>query len=637
MGGEDADDRRPRRRWRGGRLLLTLAVLLVAGLVTWSLVGGGGLDDDVDDARVTDADGPSPTDVALLGPDLTEAGVRLDDDGEPPSRALGMLRTHLAEVDAQDRTAHITLTTPSRGMELARFAVLWCDMPPEATRGIEVPHGTITLPDAELQVPCAGRDGTPPVRGMVALPLDGTAILEVTGDLPSAGSATLAIYTEPTDGAPTPLLPTSDLPPPPVPPDAVALDDEDTVPHFFGSVRSRLVQIGPDSQIRVHAAHGGAVTVQVDGIAVTDDGDLEAESRWYELLVDPDSDVSALDDAVEDLWRTQEPDLRRGRWIVYVPGSQRTFPVPAALRPAEGERRTVAVSVTVEGEPAGIPQVVVTDAVEVPPDDVADLEPVPLGTLGDQAPTHLQGMRLAAAWTVPQDGLLRALPALPGTGDEPPRLVGTWPGAPSGSIETSATPTLPGVVISHDGLIPLEIVDTSHASISYVDLQFSSPSWSFPVQDRWDLPRGQRGVVLPPVPGLAAATVLAYVPVPFEEFDFTDAPAPGNSWPSSEPGPPWSAPRLLDTVTEADLQDGALTLELGRDAEALWITTHGPGRMELLRDGEPLPWESADGWWSSWTDQAVTTEVPFEPRPGTLQLRVEGYAEGFRIEVRGQG
>ena len=72
--------------------------------------------------------------------------------------------------------------------------------------------------DLTLEVPCAGTDGTPPVRGMVALPLAGTAILEVTGDLPSAGSATLAIYTEPTDGASVPVFLGEDVPPPAVPP-----------------------------------------------------------------------------------------------------------------------------------------------------------------------------------------------------------------------------------------------------------------------------------------------------------------------------------------------------------------------------------------------------------------------------------
>lgn len=633
MGGEDADGRTPRRRWRGGRLLLTLALLVVAGLVAWSLVSDGGEDD-------TDTDDPLPTDVALLGPDLTAAGLRLDDDGDPPSRALGMLRTHLAEVDAQERTAHITLGTSTSGMELARFAVLWCDMPPEASQGIQVPHGTITVHDVTLEVPCAGTDGTPPVRGMVALPLAGTAILEVTGDLPSAGSATLAIYTEPTDGASVPVFLGEDVPPPAVPPGALVVDDEHALPDVYATTRSRLVQVGPDSQIRVHASSAGVFRVDVDGVPVTDDGDLAARERFYDVLGSPDAGGTELEELLEETrseqWRTQQPDLRNGQWFAHAPGT-RTFPLPAAFRPEEGQQRTVAVSVIVEADQWEAPQVVVTHAAEPGPEDVADLTPLPLDAVDDLAPRYLQGARLAAAWTVPQDGVLRALPDLPEGQVGPTWLTATWPGPdpglPSadglGMIET-------GSVLTDDELVPLLVVDTSRTSYDQIGLDGPDQRWSMPVEDRWRQPEGEAAVVLPPVPGLADATVLAYEPVAYEDFDFTDAPPSSMSF-HPDAGPAWSAPRILETLTEADLEDGLLTLEVGRDADMLWITTRGPGRMELLRDDEPLPWGSPDGWWSSWTDQAVTTEVPFEPRRGTLQVRVEGYDEGFRIEVRGPG
>lgn len=643
MGGDDADgpgcaddrrdephDRPARRRRRGGRLLLALVMLLVAGLIGWSLVTDG------DGAR----DGPDehPTDLALLGPDLTEAGLRLDDDGDPPRRALGLVRSHRADVDAQDRTAHVTLGTPTRGMELARFAVLWCDMPPEATRGIEVPRGTITVHDVELEVPCAGKDGTPPARGMVALPLQGTAILQVTGDLPSAGSATLAVYTEPTGESVTPpRVDTADPAPPPAPPGSVVIDDRADIPGLFGSTRSRLVEIGPDSQIQVHAARAGGVAVQVDGVPVTDDGDLAVRGRFYEVLGDPalgETDVDELLAEVQtDQWRTQEPDLRDGKWLAWTPGT-RTFPVPAALRPTEGQRRTVAVSVTVEGERGGLPQVVVTDAREAGPDAAADLRPLPLEQVDDRLPTDVQGSRLAAAWRVPQDGVLRPLPYAPADEDGVPRLVATWSGTGSGRHPVHLLDQVStGTVVTGSSLVPLMVVDPAVDPLLGLDLG----DWSIPYEDRWRQQEGHVGVVLPPVPGFPDAHVLAYEPVDHDEFDFTDAPAPSSSWPAGG-DPPWSPlpPPPLDTLTGSDLEDGELTRELDGAAQSLWITTNGPGRMELLRDGEPLAWESEDGWWSSWTDRAVTTEVPFPPRAGMLQMRVEGYVEGFRVEVRGE-
>lgn len=649
MRGDDAEERarglrgdRGSRGRRGGRLLLALVVLLVAGLVAWAV-----LDPAPDDTPPDDADASG--DVALLGPDLSEAGLHLDEDGDPPSSALGLRRTHLAEVDAEDRSTNITLGTGSGGMELARFAVLWCDMPPEASSGIVVPSGTITVQDVELEVPCIDKEGTPPVRGMVALPLTGTAILEVTGDLPSSGTATLAVYTEPTDSFTDPRPATSDAPAPAVPPGAVAVDEEHAIPSLFGATRSRLVEIDADSRIRVYAPSTGRVTVTVDGTPVTDDGDVAAMALVDEVpghqLDDPD--IEETIEAVQtDRWRTQEPDLRMGEWLVHSPGAQRTFPVPEALRPAEGQRGTVAVQVTVPGEDARLPQVVVTDAGEVADEDVARLEPVPLDRVDDEAPVYAQGTRLAAAWTVPQDGVLRLLPELPGTDDGPTWLVATRSGSghePQWGYLTGGYWYQLGTAIVGDEVVPLQVFETSLGSPSDIGMGWFEELWGYPAEDRWRQPEGRATVVLPPSPGHPTATVLAYADVPYDEFDFTGAPSPSWSWrvPDDAPdglGPPWGpTPPLLDTVTEADLEDGELTVELDGDAERLWISTDGAGRMQLLRDGVPLSWEPEDdGWWSSWTDQAVTTEVPFPPMPGTLQVRVEGYEEGFRIEVRGR-
>lgn len=72
------------------------------------------------------------------------------------------------------------------------------------------------------------------------------------------------------------------------------------------------------------------------GAAAAGDGDLATLGRFYDLLGSPAAGKAdfqeSLDEIRTDRWRTQEPDLRDGRWLVYAPRT-RTFPVPAALRP----------------------------------------------------------------------------------------------------------------------------------------------------------------------------------------------------------------------------------------------------------------------------------------------------------------
>ena len=92
------------------------------------------------------------------------------------------------------------------------------------------------------------------------------------------------------------------------------------------------------------------------------------------------------------------------------------------------------------------------------------------------------------------------------------------------------------------------------------------------------------------------------------------------------------------------MEDGRITQRVEADGPlvALRLTTRGPGRLRILVDGQPAErlWMS-DGWWSSWTDAPVTTELELSPAgvPQSrldLTVEVEGYAEGLTIEVMPQ-
>src|SRR5690606_11454572 len=118
----------------------------------------------------------------------------------------------------------------------------------------------------------------------------------------------------------------------------------------------------------------------VDGVLATDDGDaaLLSGSR-----------------TPQEVWATQDPELRDGWWVVHSPPLTREFAVPEQVRPAPGQTREVTVQLRVASTAEYRWQVRVTDA---SPAEV-DLAPVPPASTG--APQVFQGHRLAGAWTVP--------------------------------------------------------------------------------------------------------------------------------------------------------------------------------------------------------------------------------------------
>ncbi|PZU42848.1 MAG: hypothetical protein DI571_10675, partial [Arsenicicoccus sp.] len=134
----------------------------------------------------------------------------------------------------------------------------------------------------------------------------------------------------------------------------------------------------------------------------------------------------------------------------------------------------------------------------------------------------------------------------------------------------------------------------------------------------------------PATPDHPLGTLLAYEPVPYEDFDFAAAEVPASSWltgeePSSSRFPPTSP---LATISGDDLdEDGTATVTLRNGQLGARIVTEGRGRIHFELDGRPVELlQRTDGWWSSWTDRAVTSETDLSwggtGLPGDVELTV---------------
>lgn len=560
------------------------------------------LDDGAEEDLEADASTTAPPWGAPV--DLTEVGFELD-DGEPPGGAGGLRLTDTIEV-AAGRTAQVDLDAGEAwyGGPSATFAVLWCDMPPADDPNLDTPTGEIAVAGTTVSVPCAGTQGTPAVSldHVVALPPTGQAEVRVEGDLPPEGRALLAIFAENSDFANAPL-PRGDLTVgPPVPEGAVTVDDEGPSMPYYSNLARRVapLEIGPGSTVRVWAGRTGALTVMVDGVPVTDDGDLARYSG------------AALD------WREQRPDVRDGRWMIHAPGMAREFTVPAELLPERG-RRSATVEVLAEGNDEHV-QVVVTDAAE----EQADRAALPRAAGSARAPELISGHRLVGAWEAPMDGLERELLDAPGQSEA------FWLMLGADATERSV-PWLPfgeGAVRGAEGLTSLWVVSEAR-DIS----RALQESWM--MGDQWAevdaLPEidGLR-VTAPATPDHPLGTLLAYEPVPYEDFDFAAAEVPASSWltgeePSDSRFPPTSP---LATISGDDLdEDGTATVTLRNGQLGARIVTEGRGRIHFELDGRPVELlQRTDGWWSSWTDRAVTSETDLSwggtGLPGDVELTV---------------
>lgn len=650
---------------RGRRPALLAAVLVLALLVGYAATRP--------DQDPTQADGDRQTGVAP-GPvrDLTGAGWTLDEDGDPPRAAMGMVRTVDVVVDYSDPQVEVDLGAGVTGSaELAQFAVLWCDMPPTEDANLHPPVGSLAVAGERVEIPCAGTEADPPVGRLVPVPLEGEALLTVAGDLPPRGSARLGVYVETPESSLTPFtegVPGGVVPPAP-PAGAVVLDQRDLAPSpWGGEMRSATVRIGNDSELRLHAGRTGAVAVQLEGIPVTDDGDMGWMLEQPPDEIRPDELVDGVEsDPRQDLWSEQQADVRGGRWLVYSPGDQRSFPLPEILRPPPGEQRTVRLSAAAEGLEGHL-QVVLTDAERVDV-DTRPLARLEAADLPADLPAAVRGFHLLGAWRVPRDGQLRALEGVQTDLEQVDDLVGQqlhsavllpdleqparepweaelsmWSGGAGGFLVGGdvAAPVWDAQPWAHG---PDGQLDVTQAVMSVLD---PTRSWTMPLAGDWTGSPDGLALTLDPRPGHPDALVLLYEQVPYEEFDFAASPPSPDAWPAAEDPPPGlgrPGGRTVLTLTEEDVVDGRIVtrVEAPDGVGTLLITTRGAGRLRLLSDGLPLEtlWAS-DGWWSSWTAEPVTSQLDLDPsspsrRSLDLTVEVEGYEEGFTIEVTDLG
>lgn len=602
------------------------ALVLLGGYAAYDA-----LDPSRDDEAGVEVEGLTVDEV--VGSDLSEAGWVLDAKGKPPMTATGLQRRTSITLRAGDDPVEVELpTVDPHSPSPTTFAALWCDMPPAQDPSIQVPRGIVRLADGEeIELPCAGRDGAPPVPAPVALPAGTTAQLRLVGDLPPGGGGVLGVYTE-ADYWATPVL-RSARQGPPDPGEAHVIDtmaSEQTSWSASGRRTSELLALTAQSTVNVWAGRTGMVIVLVDGVPITDDGDVAAARTQMQAWAhhDPESSQSPPIPSDEDGWRTQRAGVRDGSWVVHHPGQQLTFDLPDELRPGPGEVRTAVIEVITEQVGEAV-QVAVTDAVP------ARIDAAPVtATEPGAVPELILGHRLVGRWELPGDGQRRAL-ELPGGRDLPAGplvvLAHDAAGAPT------AFPSYgEGAATRGGAALPLWLhPDLDHALAA---LRWSADSQLAAVGDGAD---ATLEVALPPVPRQRPGILLVYAPVPWEEFDTAAAALPPDVYPPGSDAAAleaYAAHEVLATFTEDDLVDG--TLRTTVDAPQgliLRVTTEGRTRFRFVVDHQPYGPAQGDGWWSAWTDQPVTSlvEVAWEgPYRRNVQIDAEGDAE-FTIELLG--
>ncbi|GAA5158968.1 RNA polymerase sigma factor [Ornithinimicrobium tianjinense] len=597
-GGQDPTETAYRRKSRTNRrraVAATTAALVVGGTVV--ALGGG-------ETRPE----PPPPD----GPSLAERGWVLGPDGEPPRGVDGMRLLGTATVDQGDRYAPLRVPFSQDGGS-AVWAVLWCDLIAPEDPNVALPSVTLDTQGAEVSLRCAGNDGLPAVDRLVPLPASGSTLTPTawTGDLPAEGQATLAFYAE--HDTVTHVEGTGAVPAP-GPSEVTVTQVDERWWIWNGDVRTDLVEVGHDSDLTVWAGTSLVLGVLVDGVRLTDDGDPKP---W-----DPPASGN---------WKEQDPELRQGFWTVATGDRSRTFALPAEVRPAVGQRRTVAVTTVTGGgsDPRARWQVRVSRASRVP----AEAASVPLrpgrGWIDpDLVPDEIGGYRLAGRWLVPADGMARTVdlaaqdlaklrPVM--LADDP---IDDWGDDPA---------SMP-VLASSAGLTMM-----GPYAISVAEAWWSEAvAWS-DGRPPPDLEDGVVKALLPAEPGHPTRTVLAYLPVSYDDFDFDAAPLTASSWPAGTASP-YGTPseggpqRVAELVGDAD---DRLSFQVPHGGGMLEVTTQGRGRMRVLVDGRPWtdPAPAHDGWWSSWTSRHVTSVVWNLPPGATAVLEVEGWEEGFSVDL----
>ncbi|SOC52578.1 hypothetical protein [Ornithinimicrobium cerasi] len=600
--------RRPRRWLAGATAVAVLGAGTVAAL-TWP--------QETPETPETPGDGVTSHLPPGTGP--APADLVLGADGEPPRSVDGLRLSKTVTIDYRRATDPLDLSGFGGASGYARWAVLWCDLPAVDDDHLRIPQLTLDLAGAAVELPCAGRGGIPTRLTALPIGLAGHVPVAWSGDLPGRGSATLALYGETDPWAVTRRPGTQ--PVPPVADGAAAVTAADVAMQGWeGPVHTRVLEVGHESTLTVWAGSSLALSVLVDDVRLTDDGDLRAR-----YLNPP-----------PDLWRTQDPSLREGRWVVVTPDQLRTFPLPEAVRPGPGERRAVAVTVALSpADTAARWQVQVSDttAPGTPGPELALRPGRPAAVAASTAPDAVGGARLVGSWSVPQDGVPHPVEA------------------PVGDLET--------LIVAVPGAGGEEMYDElAMGSLERADRAVLFPvgpgvgellAWGLgPWQDHAELrptggpsPDDALSLRLPPVPGHPPTDVLAYLPVPYEDFDMSGAPLLPTSWLVDDPSPfgdtGMGGPSPV--VVPEPRPDGTFVVDESYTGAGttLEVTTRGRGRLRVLADGEPLTHLSPahDGWWSTWTDAHVVSRVDVwaDVSGAELVLEVQGWEEGFELAV----
>ncbi|GGK66334.1 hypothetical protein [Ornithinimicrobium pekingense] len=586
----DLREERSRRRQAGAsRGAVAAAAAVVVGAAGMQLLTG---------------DDPTPAPPAEGTGSAVERGWVLD-DGTPPEQADGLLLLETVPVPyggADDLTLPGPGGATSDGSQ--RFAVLWCEVGPDDS-AITPPSLRLRTPAGPtVEVPCLPEDDPSQVT-VTPVPLPpGEVTLAPTwrGDVPGDGEAVLGIYREASSAEyDFPGWPDPPLTPPAHGPDAVVLDPGSAAGDgtVHGGARAATVTLTSDSSLELWRGVPGGLQVDVDGVRVTDDGDSGAVGG--------------------DAWQEADPELRDGVWDAFTAGQRRTLALPEEVLPGPGETRTVTVTVVPRaGEQHWQVAVLATGS---EPAAVAPTAPSTGAT--SEMPQWYAGHRLVATWQVPRTGVANRL--------ELPDELG------QDGAEATWALRCPGV--ARDG----GVVATGRVTVDEETLERVCSARTqealYPVAEAagYDgtvvTPGSEVRVAVPADPEGGIALVAAYVPVPFEEFDFEAAAEAPQGW------DPLAAVRGEVTVGHrldpAGLTDGTVTeVTLPPDTVGVRLTTEGVGRVRLLVDGSPAEgWGvDQDGWWTSWTDDRVTSvPVAWVQAPsdgGELTLEVDGYPGG---------
>lgn len=536
-------------------------------------------------------------------------------DGEAPSQADGLVRLSTVPVSYAD-PGRIALPDAESLPSDQRWAVLWCDVGPDDA-AITPPSLQLTTGSGDaVELPCLARDGSDAgsASGPVALPPGDDLSAEGSwyGDVPARGEAVLAVYQEASRS-------TYDFPAWPEPPLEPPVHEQATVVgpasaggrvdgNYLEGVRTVAVELTSDSSLELWRGVPGGLRVEVDGVPVTDDGELDG------------------DGGAGEMWQLADPELRDGVWEAFRAGQTRSLALPAEVLPAPGTTRTATVTVLPRGGEEHW-QVAVLATAGGPRSPVAPAHD------GASLPEWYAGLHRVAVWQVPADGTAMALRVPAGlAGQEVSWAVVCPSGTPGPASEVMPWGTVPTAVLTVDGRRTELACATPERGLDIALLNLET--------------RGLTGTVLAEDPSVTAAleaspgasgTIAAYVPVPFEKFDFASATPPVAV--DTERAMVQGEVSVERTVDGEDLgPDGGIDLELDASTVALRLTTEGVGRVRLTVDGEPVDGFD-DGWWTSWTDELVTVTPPALvhrlARPGTvLRLQVEGYEPGqVRVEL----